>query len=509
MGLGDEEQDHTSGEKGLSEDVIKRVTLPFLRGYYKFRSDLMESDLEAGNLLESCYDKTTPEGYMIDGYITFRQRTGGAFIATFEATSADKKDELYYKILYPLIIWDGLAVSSILLTCLLTLSYALKWFDFKTVGLMLLILGSFFLLSLLTLLLRFFVLVVFKGADRYHYIYAIEQFKKYTANEKWIIFGEEVFSSSDDPYFMELRDQCVKGGFGLVRIAKDLQITKILTPARIYLTGGTGILNVVMNNEFTKTISKAPFLPNLKRYFSSRFRTVEQRFNYLKFRRSYLPQVFVVALNFILISSIFWKEFKDPEMVYETDASYEEKLMQRKFVAKNNADTILDSLELQSIQTIDTSVENYLDLPMEERPNYILKQRKPNSVTFDTFTPSTTIAHETRNYGIYLLTDGKVTVRVGCQRIASSKVQYLVQESIHADSSSAFRRASTLQQRDVAANVFWTGCTNVQRDSYAVFLDMFFDTLYVAQIQANISKRLLESKGLVGNVKLRPIKVTE
>ena len=55
-----------------------------------------------------------------------------------------------------------------------------------------------------------------KGFPRYRYIYAVEQFKKYHADEQWVAIGEDVFENPNDKYLKELKKQCVYNGFGLI-----------------------------------------------------------------------------------------------------------------------------------------------------------------------------------------------------------------------------------------------------------------------------------------------------
>ncbi|NJL75999.1 MAG: hypothetical protein HC892_14250 [Saprospiraceae bacterium] len=296
------ENNNSPLEKELSEEVIKRVALPFLKGHYKFRSDLMESNLEAGALVASHFDLLTKEGYLVDGFISFQQKTGDTFIATFEATSAAKRDEVIYKILYALMVWDGLALSSLLMTFILTVAYVQNWFDFQLLGLPFLIASLLFLICLLTLIFRGVFTVLYKGVDRYHYIYAVEQFKKYRANEQWIAFGEDVFVESLDPHFLELRDQCTKEGFGMIKITKDLRVVKILTPARSRIGD---------NRRFLDFITQKALYSKLKKMSNHRFfrRTAQdiERYTLLRFQRNYLPQMGAIGVSVLLIASIFGK----------------------------------------------------------------------------------------------------------------------------------------------------------------------------------------------------------
>ena len=78
---------------------------------------------------------------------------------------------------------------------------------------------------------------LFQWIKRYRYIYAVEQFKRYHADEQWIAIGEDVFDEPTDPYLKELKDQCVINGFGLMMIDDNLDTHLLITPSRIEVFG--------------------------------------------------------------------------------------------------------------------------------------------------------------------------------------------------------------------------------------------------------------------------------
>ena len=116
------------------------------------------------------------------------------------------------------------------------------------------------------------------------YIYAIEQFKQYEATEQWIALGEDVFESHLVKDFVELREQCVDNGFGLVMVDKNLDVQMLITPARdAVIENRKGLVfedqgrivktpqNTVFKKWFrdkTSRISKARSTVGLSRYLS-------------------------------------------------------------------------------------------------------------------------------------------------------------------------------------------------------------------------------------------------
>lgn len=88
--------------KYLSEGVIARAAIPFLKNYYKYRENLMETHLEAGISFNIEYGKKA-KNITIDGLLSYRKKDGDIFEVAVEATSKEKEKKKYflkYKIPY-------------------------------------------------------------------------------------------------------------------------------------------------------------------------------------------------------------------------------------------------------------------------------------------------------------------------------------------------------------------------------------------------------------------------
>ncbi|MDO8367853.1 MAG: hypothetical protein Q7T20_13715, partial [Saprospiraceae bacterium] len=71
----------------------------------------------------------------------------------------------------------------------------------------------------------------------YRYIFAIQQFKQYFADEQWVAIAEDVFPSPIDPYLLELRNQCVYNGIGLAIVPLEGMVRKVIDPSRLGIFG--------------------------------------------------------------------------------------------------------------------------------------------------------------------------------------------------------------------------------------------------------------------------------
>lgn len=218
----------------LSEDDIKRAFVPFLRKFYKDRYAILHGSVQ------STLDNRSEEGYIADGKIQFVKKDDPdsdkreLFTATFEATSLDKADEVKFRRNDTYLAWDSAAFAAMFTAGFYVLSFLFREQFLHSLGWagnLGLLIGAF---------LMFFSgwFFVVRGWKKYRYIYAIEQFKHYFADEQWVVLAEDVFPSAHDPYLAELKNQCVFNGFGLAIVQTfDRQVRPVATPSRLGIYG--------------------------------------------------------------------------------------------------------------------------------------------------------------------------------------------------------------------------------------------------------------------------------
>jgi hypothetical protein len=211
----------------MREDNIKEIFVPFLKDFYKYRYEYRPDTVAA------TFDARSAGGLLADGMLTFRQQNDQPFVCTYEATSRDKVEEVKYSLNLPYFLWDCAAFAGILTAVMYTILFIgrLPWL----IGLQ--VTGNLGLL--LGLLLPGFLgwYFVMSGWRKYRYIYAIEQFKRYFADEQWVALAEDVFPAPTDPYLLELKDQCIFNGFGLALVQSDGQVRPLATPSRLGIYG--------------------------------------------------------------------------------------------------------------------------------------------------------------------------------------------------------------------------------------------------------------------------------
>ena len=212
----------------LTEKIIQKVALGFLKNYYKYRPRMLKAPTVTS------LDMHTEDGIIADGFYQFKTPDGKDFLATFEATCYHTKKEVTYKKQRNILTWDGLAIASILTTFLFSYGFVYNYFTIKE-------LGAWLTLAAIGLCIFFFTMMyrlIGASFSRYRYIYAVEQFKRYHADEQWVAIGYDVFESSLDNYLKELKRQCVYNGFGLLAVDKKFEPQVLITPARQELFNG-------------------------------------------------------------------------------------------------------------------------------------------------------------------------------------------------------------------------------------------------------------------------------
>lgn len=211
----------------LTEDEIKSAFLPYLKEFYRFRYEYQPGTEK------SSVDNITQEGYVADGMLSFKKPDGRDFFCTFEATSADKIEEVQFSLNFWYFIWDCLGFAGLVAT----FAYGLLYITNEEFIGNLTWSGKIGMPVGIGIIAYFTWYFLMRGWKKYRYIYAIEQFKRYHADEQWVALAEDVFPSITSPYFLELKDQCVYHGIGLALVYPDFQVRPMAAPSRLGIFG--------------------------------------------------------------------------------------------------------------------------------------------------------------------------------------------------------------------------------------------------------------------------------
>ncbi len=431
----------------LSENNIKRVALSFLKSYYRYRPRAGQSNVQL--------NMRAAGGVIVDGYLSFPQEEDRDFTATVEATSYMTRDEVRYKLHRERIIWDGLLAGLGLTAAGFSIAHVAGDISIPNMGGWLpWLLG----LVVAALLIQQLYRLLFGRLRRYRYIYAVEQFKRYYADEQWIAIGEDVFSSSEDPYFQELREQCIYLGFGLIVVDKDLRCKAHITPSRQDLfQSKRERLEFFSLDELTRrlenTVQQAREKSRLGRLLPVRASGGEEG-KLLRYRPRYFQQMVSCLIAGLVIAVIFFREMQEVSVAV-VDAEDYRREMDREPSEEEPKGYLIDSAAIRPFQertapylaTEGRAPAASAPAPPQDRPGLIVYQRRNTFFEYD------------------------------CERLYDGALpRYVIAVEIFDGAVPLKQLIDRFNQKGMEAMGLWMGCFTVGEDDYVLFLSQLYAT---------------------------------
>lgn len=437
----------------LGEEDIKHAAVSFLKTHYKYRPRSGETKVQL--------DMRGQGGIVADGMLRYPKEDGGFFTATVEATARETKEEVFYRIQKTLLIWDAVTFSLLSTTIMIVWTHFDGTYALHTDGI------HWRVFSMLACLLGsyLFYQAFFRRQFRYHYIYAIEQFKRYHADEQWIAIGQDVFAPDENKYKEELRDQCVNNGFGMIIVHPDRTARLLATPARQQLFGvkrkmiNFMKLDDLRSNFRTSGYTKwlADFNGNLKNWIAPVIGETQ------RFKRHYYHQQMLSILAISVISGMLYLEWTKRPVVY--------------------VDELLHETEMKSKQP---------DLDGEPRTLIIDAPVVPFNEDFelsdllaeDDLSPTETT--EPVGEIILSLNAGEDVLYYDCERFyRSDAIHYLLVYRMSNNLTTAMRDLELLAERNIDAGAIWEGCFS-NAESYYIFVDQMMSDSVIAASRAQL-----------------------
>lgn len=443
----------------LSENNIKKTALSFLKSYYKHRPRSSESGRTDAEI-----DMRGKGGIIADGYIAFKKDDGGAFTSTFEATSSNTKDEVRYKLQIRKLLWDGIAIGSVAAGIYLLWNYYWDRQFLENTGYVTVAATLFLIAAVLWI----FWIGLFRGLKRYKYIYAIEQFKQYYADEQWIAIGEDVFLSPEDQQFKELKDQVIDHGIGLIQIDKELKPQLLITPARQdAFKKKREVVNFLSLGDFSNRISQV----NYKKFlgiFKLKSMPFKLDSNQWRFRAKNSLQISLAALSWTMVFVIFLRELNRPTIVYVNEETYYEEMLANK--ENLTGETIFYIVDTLLVQPYDENTLPYLQLmELENRSNKVA-----------------TVTRRGFDIIIGLKNSQKLYV-YSCERFYNLNTpKYIIEDGVYFNLDEAIDRIEFLNDHGIQATALWLGCFNDGGEGFSLFFDEIQNT------QSDVNELLLD-----------------
>lgn len=442
----------------LSEDEIKHITLSCLKSYYKYFP-------RKGNT-EAKLNQRAEGDIIADGYLSFIQEDDSVFTATFEATSLNKRKEVLFRVQRELLIWDSLTVACFIGMLLMIWehlfvnNYWIPHYGWYT-SILVIILLILFMGGVIALLLR--------KRRRYRYIYAIEQFKRYFANDQWVAISERIFPDRSDKYYEELRQQCVYNGFGLILINYKGEAFVKVAPSRTdTFKDSRKMLQFFSTEELTKRVNlrieqrKAwqKYLPMPKSL------TIfdPERLKLSRFKRFYGNQIFISIVSLVLLFSVLFREYEKEKAIEFVDPqAYRDEMANLSlypypFYGPDTID-ILDTPYVRSIP-FSPDVQPY---PL-------------NNSSFD-------------RAGLIIMSREGLFIEYACERIYDVYTsKFAIDGGRYRSLDRARQVIRRLNRRGLSASILWMGCFE-QENEYLVFIGQFFRSRIEAESALPVVRR--------------------
>lgn len=454
----------------ITEKKIIKIVLRYLREYYK--------NFDRYSDMEISSDLRGAGGIVADGYLAFKKNETDYFTITFEATDYHKRDELRYLRLVSLQRADALACGMTATTVFALICYIQKALD---------VIGDYFWLSVMGagMTVLFFSIIFYwllYPLRRYRYIFAIQQFKAYYADDQWVAYSSDVFNGYEDGYYQELYDQCVFNGFGLVEVDENervrLQVAPAVNDPEFLLL--RKIVPLFTQSDFAKRIQsrvqKISWWDQMVAYFNKL--PFQEDFNNLRrFQRPIFHQLAICLINVLFISIIFYLERQKPSVVYVDERKYTQEMgdlsQQLRPLPEPSAEYPEPPPDSAEVAPFQTNVQPYIDMN-----NWGIPEPRFNKEDVLVYSPNRFIVYPCqRMYGSIA---GKLLVRMG--KFASLDLLK--------------NRIKQLRIKGVPVNGMWAQCFFENEAYYFLYLEDFYNSFEDAQQAANKAQKILEKSNL-------------
>lgn len=426
----------------LDERDITQLTLRFLKSHYRQRQR------EGATVLSS--DMRGKGGIVADGFLSFPQVQGEEFQATVEATSYASRHEVRYKVKKSLLSWDSTACALGLAATGFTALYVRKILPMEKYELI----AWVAILVAVTFLAFIFFFAMLMRLRRYRYIPAIEQFKKYYANEQWVAIAEDVFPNyHKDRYYLELREQCIYNGFGLLVIRENKPPVMQVTPSRQDLfENRRQLIPLFSQAEFSKAIQKEKY-KKIRELLSAA----------LKFKY----QKLACLISVLAIAGVLYQESQDRPIQVQDYVDY---VVEMEIARLDNRGNIMPDSIRPNMYRIDTPF--VWPPPFRKEDTAYLRLEL---VTQPPPGPSPLLKPEDESKGIITAYPGVAgLITYDCSRLRIEGDAYLIQEGVYTSYDQAAARIAELSSYGLETSGLWLGCFSEAGRSYAVFFGPVF-----------------------------------
>ncbi|MDP4820748.1 MAG: hypothetical protein NWR67_07065 [Saprospiraceae bacterium] len=432
----------------LTAHNLKLLSLQFLRRFYR--------DFPRSGAMETVLDMRGEGGIIADGWLSFSRPDGTLFEVTVETTTAQMAQELRYVPPLRKITGDAFALSAVMVTLIFWMAYTRQdvFFYRYSQG----YLATLIFSGVLVLMLVYVVL--FWQSRRYRYIYAIEQFKQYHADQQWIAMAADVFPNPEDKYLTELKNQCMKYGIGLLSVQDSGMVQLLISPAQMAVSAKKRkVLRWVPLQDLVQKVPFSKWAGMLSPRKLSTYLSEGTQVLMLRFGNNIRVQIWIGLLAISSVFGVFLFENLKSPITKVNEKAYARKLESAMADFKPEA-RVLDSVVTSWVLPAYTDIRPYLDaredrIPTWSVPAFLLKapdKELPNL--------------EAADFSQY-----------NCNVFAQqTDVRYFLQLDRYFPLNFALEQAKKLNDLNIGVNCYWLGCFSERTSDFFLVTRKSFPT---------------------------------
>lgn len=436
----------------LTENTIKQLALGYLKSFYRLRARASNTATLTGTDLRGA------NNVIADGFLHYTDDKGKIYRATIEATSHTTREEILYRPRLGHVFWDAAAFAFLLLPTLLAIAHIFNWYPIATAFNRNL---GFLILSIPAWMGLYYLF--FKRLPRYRYIYAIEQFKQYQADDQWVAFGYDTFSGLKKKYRHELIRQCTRYGFGLLEITAQRSPKLIMAPSRaenfVPKTQVFQFLPFAEWQERIRSIAKGPW-ERFKKRFRERFLSEQNRY-FRWFPRTYYNQWLLLGIGIFATVLMLTREYQEIPVLYPNENRYRKQVLEAHEGQRPETEYFVIDAPIAGFY--DSTFSPYEIRSNEEQFSNLIQPDDAQEEEVTTAPPIRIVA---------AIPGEEVSLYYSCDRYNGLyNTFYLLADSVYAQLSSARQRMAELNENGITATAVWPPCLGGTGRGFLVYLD--------------------------------------
>ena len=457
----------------LSENAIKHIALGYLKSFYRLRNRADNTGTLTG------LDMRGANNIVADGFLHYTQEDGKVFSATFEASSQATRDEIRYRPRLWHAFWDGMVFTSFLLPTFLAIAHITGNFplvgeDFYW--------RIFYLLLTIPLWTGLYVLF-FRRLPRYRYIFAIEQFKQYPANDQWIAYGYDVFAGLPEKFHNELVHQCTRFGFGLIEITAQRKPKLIMAPSRAEnFVPKRDTFSFLPQGEWQKRIQDLTLGPwkRFRKLLRERLRPMQDQY-FRWFPRTYYNQWSLIAVGLLALLFLVRIEYRRLPVNFPSERGYRKQVLEQ--TEGNRPETEYFKVDAPIAGFYDTTFQPYRLRTNEEQFDALIQTEGSDHADSIALPPVRIMV---------ALPGEEIALYYTCDRFnALDQTFYMVVDSVYQQQAAARRHLAQLNEQGLSATAVWPPCLGGTGRGFLIYLDEIVqDSLQAAHLRDSLQLQL-------------------